>query len=147
MTTLVPEAKLFRMRRFIIWYEDLVFLSEYMNIFKQFEAIYHINLVFWDLFYCYSATYGLISMKLCMLVKSHLLHDVTEFHKVLSFRLGFIGFGVCLATPLFLYYPFTANQRTKFNIFLIIIDLESPQNITAVVWFRSGKKPRTSSQK
>ena len=43
--------------------------------------------------------------------------------------------------------PVIANQRTKFNFFLIIIDLESPQNITAVVWFRSGEKPRTSSQK
>ena len=43
--------------------------------------------------------------------------------------------------------PVIANQRTKFNIFLIIIDLECPENVTAVVWFRSGKKPRTSSQK
>ncbi len=40
-----------------------------------------------------------------------------------------------------------ANERTKFKIFLIIIDLESPENITAVVWSRLSKKPGTSSQK
>ncbi len=33
----------------------------------------------------------------------------------------------------FLNDPVIANQRTKFNIFSIIIDLESPENITAVV--------------
>ncbi len=33
----------------------------------------------------------------------------------------------------FLNDPIIANQRTKFNIFSIIIDLESPENITAVV--------------
>ncbi len=47
----------------------------------------------------------------------------------------------------FLNEPFIANQRTKFNIFLIIIDLESSENITAVVWSRLIKKPETSSQK
>ncbi len=35
-----------------------------------------------------------------------------------------------------------ANQRTKFNIFSMIIDLESPENITAVVWSRLSKKQR-----
>ncbi len=47
----------------------------------------------------------------------------------------------------FLNDPIIANQRTKFNIFSIIIDLESPENITAVVWSRLSEKPGTSSQK
>ncbi len=33
------------------------------------------------------------------------------------------------------------------NFFSIIIDIHFPENISAVVWIRSGKKPRTSSQK
>ncbi len=32
------------------------------------------------------------------------------------------------------------------NFFSIIIDIHFPENISAVVWIRSGKKPRTSSQ-
>ncbi len=40
-----------------------------------------------------------------------------------------------------------ANQRTKFHFFSIIIDLESPEIITKVVWLRLRKKPETSSQK
>ncbi len=40
-----------------------------------------------------------------------------------------------------------ANQRTKFHFFSIIIDLESPEIITAVVWSRLRKNQRTSLQK
>ncbi len=47
----------------------------------------------------------------------------------------------------FLNETVIANQRAKFNIFSIIIDLESPEIITAVVWSRLSKKPETSSQK
>ncbi len=50
-------------------------------------------------FYCYSATYGPISMKLRMAVKGHLTHVFTNFRKVSSFRLGFIGLWVYVATP------------------------------------------------
>ncbi len=39
-----------------------------------------------------------------------------------------------------------ANQRTKLHLFSMIIDLESPEIITAVVWSRLRKKPETSSQ-
>ncbi len=39
---------------------------------------------------------------------------------------------MCDHTPL-LNEPIVANQRTTFNIFLIIIDLDSPEIITAVV--------------
>ncbi len=35
-----------------------------------------------------------------------------------------------------------ANQRTKFHFFSIIIDLESPEIITAVVWSRLRKNQR-----
>ncbi len=57
------------------WYEATV----YLWILLQFESIYHLNL-----FSCYRATNGLISMKLCMLVKSHLTHVFTQFCKVLT---------------------------------------------------------------
>jgi len=40
-----------------------------------------------------------------------------------------------------------ATGTRNFNIFLIIIDLQTPENISALVWFRSGKNPGTSSQK
>jgi len=34
----------------------------------------------------------------------------------------------------------------KFNFFLIIIDLDSPENCPRLVWLRSGEKPGTSLQ-
>ncbi len=49
--------------------------------------------------------------------------------------------------PLFLNEPIIANQSTKFHFFSIIIDLDIPEIITAVVWSRLRKKPETSSQK
>ncbi len=49
--------------------------------------------------------------------------------------------------PLFLNEPIIANKRTNFPFFSIIIDLECPEIITAVVWSRLRKKPETSSQK
>ncbi len=101
--------------------------------------------VFESYFYCYSATYGPISMKLCKAVKVNVTNVFTNFHKVSRFCLGFIGLWVCVATPTFLNEPILANQRTKFHFFSIIIDLESPEIITAVVWSRLRKKPETSS--
>ncbi len=53
---------------------------------------------------------------------------------------------MCNQAP-FLNELILANQRTKFHIFSMIIDLESPEIITAVVWLRLRKKPETSSQK
>ncbi len=53
---------------------------------------------------------------------------------------------MCDQAP-FLNELILANQRTKFHFFSIIIDLERPEIITAVVWLRLRKKPRTSSQK
>ncbi len=71
-------------------------------------------------------------MKLCMIVKSHL----TRFHHIsegfeFSFRFYRL-LSTCGHTP-FLNDPVIDNQGTKFNFFLIIIDLESPENITTVV--------------
>ncbi len=48
--------------------------------------------------------------------------------------------------PLMVNEPIKANQRTKFHFFSIIIDLESSEIITAVVWSRLRKKPETSSK-
>ncbi len=53
---------------------------------------------------------------------------------------------MCNQAP-FLNELILANQRTKFHFFSMIIDLESPEIITAVVWLRLRKKPETSLQK
>ena len=89
--------------------------------------------VFGDFIYWYSATYGPIFMKLGMLVKSHRTHVFTVFRKVLRFFLDFIGILVYFGHAPSLNDSVTSNQTTKFNIFLIIINLESPENCTAVV--------------
>ncbi len=41
--------------------------------------------VFESYFYCYSATYGPISMKRCMAVKVNVTHVFTNFHKFQDF--------------------------------------------------------------
>jgi len=51
------------------------------------------------LFNSYSATYGPISMKLCMLVNDVMTHMLINFWDVLSFPLGFIG---CILSRLLL---------------------------------------------
>ena len=51
-------------------------------------------------FDCYSAIFGPISIKFCMLVNDVMSHMLTNFCEVLSFHLGFIGFLVHFATPL-----------------------------------------------
>ncbi len=40
-----------------------------------------------------------------------------------------------------------SRENRNFYFFLIIIDIQCPASISAVVWFRSGEKPRTSSSK
>ncbi len=95
-------------------------------------------------FYCYSATYGPISMKLCMAVKViwHMFSPTfIKFQVLFRFYRPLV-----MCTRPFLNELILANQRTKFHFFSIIIDLESPE-ITAVVWSRLRKKPETSSQK
>ncbi len=52
---------------------------------------------------------------------------------------------ICGQAP-FLNELIKANQMTKFHFFSIIIDLESPEIITKVVWSKLSKKPETSSQ-
>ncbi len=99
-------------------------MLENMNVF--FTSCVYVQLkycVFEGFFYCYSATYGPIAMKLCMVVKGHLTHVFTNFRKVSSFCLGFIGLGFMWPRPLLVNEPIKANQRTKFHFFSIIIDL------------------------
>lgn len=73
----------YNMRRYVIRYPDPVFVW----IYKHFSFLQFITeiLCFWNLCDCYSATYGPILMKLCMIVKRNLTHDFTKFRKVLSF--------------------------------------------------------------
>ncbi len=103
-----------------------------MNMLNNLRSFSIQNSVFESCFYCYSATYGPIAMKLCMAVEGYLTHVFTNFHKVSSFCLGFIGLWLCDQAP-FLNELILANQRTKFHFFSMIIDLESPEIITAVV--------------
>ncbi len=110
-------------------------MFENMNVFLQVYVYYPPNLIlcFLRLILLYSATYGPIAMKLCMAIKGHLTHVFTNFRKVSSFCLGFIGLWVYVATPTSVNEPIKANQRTKFHFFSIIIDLEYPEIINAVV--------------
>ncbi len=38
------------------------------------------------------------------------------------------------------------DSESKLQIFLIIIDIHCPENISALVWLRSVEKPKTGSQ-
>ncbi len=64
------------------------------------EVIFYTNIVFLRAFFTVIAPpTGPIAMKLCMAVKGHLTHVFTNFRKVSSFCLGFIGLWVYVATP------------------------------------------------
>ena len=65
------------------------------------QAIYHRKYMVLKLFNSYSATYRPICMKLGMLLHHVMTHMLINFGEVLSFHLGFIGFLVYFATPLF----------------------------------------------
>ncbi len=95
----LPETKLFRKRCSIIWCKDYVYVWKYERFFTSYVYVQLKYCVFEGFFYCYSATYGPIAMKLCMAVKGHLTHVFTNFRKVSSFCLGFIGLWVYVATP------------------------------------------------
>ncbi len=70
-----------------------------------------------------------------------------EFSEDISFRSRVIAFFVKLALDFRRFWGPIAKLSRNFNFFLIIIDIHFPANISAVVSFRSGEKPRTSSQK
>ncbi len=72
-------------------------------------AIYHREYIVFNIFNSYSATYGLISMKLCMLVNDVMTHMLINFCEVLTFNLGFIGFWVHFVTPPFVNDPVLAK--------------------------------------
>ncbi len=44
-------------------------------------------------------------------------------------------------------WPTVSCKNRNFNFFFIIIYIQDKLNISAVVWFRSYEKPRTSSLK
>jgi len=56
------------------------------------QAIYHWICMVLKLFNSYSASYGPISMKLCMLLPHVMTHMLINICEVLSFPLGCIGF-------------------------------------------------------
>ncbi len=67
---------------------------------QQCEVIFYTNIVFLRaIFTVIAPPMDPIAMKLCMAVKGHLTHVFTNFRKVSSFCLGFIGLWVYVATP------------------------------------------------
>ncbi len=67
-----------------------------------------------------------------MTVKVNVTHVFTNFHKFQDFVRFYRPLVMCNQAP-FLNELILANQRTKFHFFSMIIDLESPEIITAVV--------------
>ncbi len=63
----------------------------------------------------------------------------------MSFRLGVVGLLLKVALPLLNVLALLCDGESKVKLFLIIIDIHSPENLPVLVWFRLGKK--TSLQK
>ncbi len=70
-----------------------------------------------------------------------------KFGEDISFCSRAIFFFVNMALDFRTFWGPIAILSGIVNFFSIIIDIHFPENISAVVWIRSGKKPRTSSQK
>ncbi len=70
-----------------------------------------------------------------------------KFGEDISFCSRAIIFFVNMALDFRTFWGPIAILSGNVNFFSIIIDIHFPENISAVVWIRSGKKPRTSSQK
>ncbi len=63
-----------------------------------------------------------------------------EFGEDISFRSSSYSYLSKLAPPLSNVYTPLCEHELKFQLFLIIIDIHLPENISAVVWFRSRQK-------
>ncbi len=95
----LPETKLSECGCVLSYDVNIMCMFEIWTFFYKLRYVQLKYCVFEGFFYCYSATYGPIAMKLCMAVKGHLTHVFTNFRKVSSFCLGFIGLWVSVATP------------------------------------------------
>ncbi len=67
-----------------------------------------------------------------------------EFGEDISFRSGAILVNV--VPPLTDVLASLYDSESKLQIFLIIIDIHCPENISALVWLWSVEKPKTGSQ-
>lgn len=67
------------------------------------------------------------------------------FRLILSdpFKGGWFGFW----NPISGFFALPSDCGSKFHFFSIIMYIHTTQNSSALVWFRSGEKPKTSSQK
>ncbi len=79
--------------------------------------------------------------------KIFVIHMCIKFGEYISFCSRVIIFFVKMALDFQTFWGPIAKLSRNFNFFSIIIDIHFPENISAVVCIRSGKKPRTSSQK
>ncbi len=80
------------------------------------------------------------------LPKIFIIHMCIKFGEDISFWSRVIIFFINMALDFPTFWGPIAKLSRNFNFFSIIIDIHFPENISAVVWIRSVKKPRTSSQ-
>ncbi len=80
------------------------------------------------------------------LPKIFIIHMCIKFGEDISFCSRVIIFFINMALDFPTFWGPIAKLSRNFNFFSIIIDIHFPENISAVVWIRSVKKPRTSSQ-
>ncbi len=99
-------------------------------------------------FFCvFSATNWLICAFIFFWPKIFVIYMCIKFGEDISFCSRAIIFFVNMALDFQTFRGPIAILSGNINFFSIIIDIHFPENISAVVWIRSGKKPRTSSQK
>ncbi len=105
------------------------------------QIIYQRNMMIFNSYDCCCATSPMVRSPWNFACLLRVISHMSESFKF-SFRIYRL-LGLFVHAP-FLNEPIISNQRTKFYIFLIIIDLESPENITTVVWSRLSEKPETT---
>ncbi len=98
-------------------------------------------------FWVFSATNWQICAFIFFWPKIFVIYMCIKFGEDISFCSRAIIFFVNMALDFRTFWGPIAILSGNVNFFSIIIDIHFPENISAVVWIRSGKKPRTSSQK
>ncbi len=98
-------------------------------------------------FWVFSATNWQICAFIFFWPKIFVINMCIKFGEDISFCSRAIIFFVNMALDFRTFWGPIAILSGNVNFFSIIINIHFPENISAVVWIRSGKKPRTSSQK
>lgn len=75
------------------------------------------------------------------------IRKCAEFGEIIVFSLGVIAILVKVDVPTLHVLSSHRGCESKFLLFYIIIDNQTPENLSALVWFQSGEKPWSSQQK